>query len=106
MALTPAKGYTLPTVGADFGTWGTTLNSDFSIIDSNLGGVVSVSVAGNSNVTASASQAQNLVTILPGALTGNIQYILPATGGMYIIQNSTTGSFTLSIASSGGGSVV
>lgn len=106
MTTTTNKGYTVPTVGGDFGTWGTELNGDLGIIDNNLGGVVSVNAAGNSNITASAAQAQNLVTILTGVLTGNIQYILPATGGMYIIQNSTTGAFTVTIASSGGGSTV
>lgn len=101
---TANKGYTLPTLNGDFGVWGNELNSNITIQDSNLGGVAAVSVTGNSNVTASAGQAQNLIQSLTGTLTGNIEYILPAVGGLYVIFNGTTGAFSVTIACAGGGS--
>lgn len=97
MTQTPNKGYDLPVVGASFGTWGTLLDTDLTTIDTNLGGLASVSVAGNADITATGGQAQNLVQQLTGALTGNIRYILPQLGGFYIIENLTTGNFTVTV---------
>lgn len=104
MTTTTNKGYTLPLVNADFGVWGTELNADLSLIDSNLGANTSISCAGSSNVTATTPQAQNLALILTGALTGNINFILPAVGGFYVINNQTTGTFTITAITSAGGS--
>lgn len=104
MTTTANKGYTKPTVGADFDTWGGLLNTDFDIIDSNLGGIASVNVAGNSNVMATADNAKCLVQLLSGALTGNISYLLPAVGSLYIIDNETTGAFSITVKTVAGGS--
>ena len=104
MTTTTNKGYTIPTVNGDANVWGTELNGDLSIIDNNMGGAVSISVAGNTNVTASAAQAQNLTHQLTGALTGSISYILPATGGFYNVSNGTSGAYSLTVITSAGGS--
>ena len=103
MTTTPNKGYTVPTVGADFGVWGNELNANLQILDKNLGGEFTVSVAGNADYTLSTTNAQNLIQLLTGALTGNIHYILPALAGFYIIGNATTGAFTVTISCAGGG---
>jgi hypothetical protein len=97
MTLTPQKGYTLPIVGADFNAWGSELNGNFSIIDRNIGSTIGINCAGNSNVTVTTSQAQNMYLILYGALTGNITLILPAMGAFYIIYNGTTGGFSITV---------
>lgn len=94
---TPNKGYTLPTVGGDNNVWGTELNADFTLIDKNLGGVTSVNCAGSADITVSASAAQNMMLMLTGVLTGNIALLLPAVGSFYVIQNNTTGSFTVTV---------
>jgi hypothetical protein len=103
MTTTPTKGYVVPTVGADFGTWGNELNGDLGIIDNNLGGMNSISVAGNSNVTATGTQMQNLVQKLTGTLTGNIFYLMPSVQGFWIIQNATSGALTVTVANTTGG---
>ena len=51
MTTTTNKGYTLPVVGADFNSWGTELNGNFSILDNNLGGINSNSMAASSGST-------------------------------------------------------
>lgn len=102
--LSPNKGYTIPTVSADNNTWGAEINGDLTTIDLNLGGVASVAVGGNTNVTASAAQAQNLVQKLTGTLTGNISYLLPAASGFYIINNATSGAFSITVITTAGGS--
>jgi hypothetical protein len=105
MSETTNKGYALPVVGASYNQWGNQLNGDLTTIDTNLGGVGSVSVAGNTNVTASASQAQNLVQQLTGALTGDIEYILPPAGSFYIIENLSSGNFNILITTGAGNGV-
>ena len=100
---TTNKGYLVPTLNSDFNVWGSEVNGNYAIQDLNLGGVQSISVAGSSNVTATTSEAQYLLTVLTGILTGNIEYILPAVGGLYVIGNATTGAFSLTVACAGGG---
>lgn len=97
MSLSPNAQFNLQSTGSNNGLWGVNLNSNFSIIDGIYGGRVSVSCAGSSNITISTSQAQNLFQILTGALTGNILYILPATGGFFFVTNNTTGAYTVTV---------
>lgn len=96
---TPDKGYALQVTGQQNGIWGSVLNSNFSIIDNNFGGLLNKSVAGNSNITVSSDEAQNVSHNLTGALTGNIKYILPNKGSFYIVNNATSGAFTLTVVS-------
>lgn len=102
------KGYELQTTGSNHNLWGVTLNNNFSAIDRNIGGRISYDVSGSSNITVSASNAQYLYHKLTGTLTGNIQYILPDAGGLYVIENATSGAFSLTVdnAPAGTGVVV
>lgn len=105
---TSNKGFILQLTGENPNTWGTLLNNDiFSPLDTMIGGQLSLSVAGSSNVTLNAAQAQNGSYIFTGALTGSIQVIWPATqaNGLFFITNSTTGAFTLTVIPSGGAGV-
>lgn len=102
----PNKGLELMVTGEDDGTWGIKTDSNLSILDLSLGGRLNISVAGSSNVTLTAAQAQNLIHVLTGVLTGNIQYIFPNTGGVYVIDNDTTGAFNVTVAMAGGGATV
>ena len=97
MTSTPNKLYTLPATGTDSGTWGLVLNGNFTVIDNNLGGTLTLSVAGSANVMLTAAQAQNAIYNFTGVLTGNINVIFPAQGGTYFINNATTGAFTLTV---------
>lgn len=60
------------------------------------------SVAGASDVTLSEAEARNAVLIFTGALTGNISVIVPAEDKTWLVQNSTTGAFSLTVKKSGG----
>lgn len=104
MTTTANRGYTKPTVGADFGVWGNYLNTNFDILDANLAGVNSVAVS-NSNVTVTGSQAQNLVQKLTGTLAANISYSMPAAQGCWIISNQTNGAYTVTVNTQAGGSL-
>lgn len=90
--------------GTNTGTWGDVVNLVFAQVDQAANGVLSLSVAGSSNVTlawpqgtASSNQANNIVAKFTGALTGNITVFYPATSRRMIVQNATTGAYTLTV---------
>lgn len=58
---------------------------------------LSLSVAGSSNVTLTAGQAANQIFIFTGALTGNIQVIFPQSAKTFVVENSTSGAYTLTV---------
>lgn len=104
-AFTPNKNYNNQATGTNTATWGIVLNSNFTAIDNNLGGTLNISVAGSSDVALTTSQAAFLMHKLTGALTGNINYIFPA-GGVYQINNATSGAFTVNVKMAGGTGVI
>lgn len=103
---TPNKGYDLQTTGTNRGLWGVIVNNIFTKIDLNIAGRLEVDVSGSSDVTISSTQAEYLYHELSGTLTGNIDYIVPDKGAFFIIENITTGSYTLTVATSNGGTGV
>lgn len=97
----------LVATGEQDGTWGSTLNTnDFTIIDTAMGGRLSISVAGSSNVTPSDAEARNFQHTLIGTLTGNIDYIVPNRGRFYSIYNNSSGAFSITVKPSGGTGIV
>lgn len=94
-ANTPCHGYELQNTGSNSGTWGVKVNNVFSTVDKNFGGLLVKDVSGNTNVIVSASDAQNVYQQMTGTITGNIKYVLPNTCGLYIIDNQTTGAYTI-----------
>lgn len=103
---TPNKAYDVPVVGSDTNNWGTLLNTSLGIIDRNLGGELVKAVGGNTDVTLNSTEAQNLVYALTGILTGNVNVLWPATIGLYLVSNQTTGSFALTLKSTVPGGTV
>jgi hypothetical protein len=106
-------------------TWDLPVNADFTTIDTALGGNQILNPTGLSGVvtlTTSTSgvapfttttqwQAPNLIigASLTGVatLTANVNYRLPSgVGGVWTIYNNTTGAFTVTFSSAGGGTSV
>jgi len=86
--------------------WDVPLNANFGYIDAALGGNTAKSVAGVgvSPVVLTTSEYQNMTLTFSGILTANVTYQIPAgVGGQWIVRNGTSGSFTLTIGSVGGG---
>ena len=108
MVNTPNLLLPLQATGSNSGTWGTIVNNQIlSVLDLELGGQLSLSVAGNSDVTLNAAQQQPLQQSYTGLLTGNINVIFGATEGrFYVVNNATTGAFTLTVKPAGGTGVV
>lgn len=70
-------------------------------------GRLSKSVAGGSNVTLTADEASNRTLELTGIITGNIEIIVPtADGAEWIVNNKTTGAFTVTVKTAAGTGIV
>jgi hypothetical protein len=84
-----------------------TLNEGTDDFDAVTMGILTLSVAGSSNVTLTRVQALNKLFKFTGVLTGNITVFFPAALGCVrdpLIWNATTGAFTLTIKTTTGGS--
>lgn len=101
---TTNKGLTQPPIGSS--GWGLPLNEDFGYIDEAFGGVTSINVTGvtATPVVLTMAQFRSLTIKFSGTLTANVTYQIPAgVGGRWVIQNNTTGAFSITMASLGGG---
>lgn len=98
------KGLVQPALGS--AGWGLPLNEDFGGIDAAFGGVTSISLTGvtSTPITLTLAQYRNMAIKFTGVQTANVTYRLPAgVGGQWVMQKNTTGAFTITIASLGGG---
>lgn len=88
-------------------TWNVPANGDFDIIDQAFGGVTSLNAtAGDATLTD--TQYRSLILAISGSMSANVTYTIPSgKGGQWIVRNTTTGgSYTVTIASGGGGDSV
>jgi len=93
-------------------TWDQPLNYNATILDAVLGNTTSIALT-NSNVTltgpssTSGGQTQAMRITLTGAISANIIVTIPSgISGRWIVYNTTSGTYTITIASGGGGSTV
>lgn len=112
--MTTNKNLNTPANNSNIGTWDVPVNANWVSLDAALGGNIIL----NPNVvgyTITLTAAQYLPTFLivgttvstSVAITGNVTYTIPAgVGGAWTIYNNTTGAFTVTIASAGGGASV
>lgn len=88
--------------GENNNTWGTLLNAVLDLVDKAVTEQLSKSVAGSSDVTLTAAEAVNAYHKYTGTLTGNINVIVPALNKVYIVENATSGAYTLTVKTSAG----
>jgi hypothetical protein len=108
-------GVELMATGENAGTWGTKTNTNLTLAEQLLGGYLEVSIAGGAQTTeldvddgALTGKAQNRIIKFTGTITGNQIVTLPVLmENFYIIENATTGAFTVELkAASGSGATV
>jgi hypothetical protein len=108
-------GLELMATGENAGTWGTKTNANLNLVEQITGGYLEVSIAGGVQTTeldvddgALTGKAQNRIIKFTGTITGNQTVTLPVLmENFYIIQNATTGAFTVELkAVSGSGATV
>jgi len=102
--LTTNKQFSKQGTGDNPGAWGPIVNTNFDLLDTNLGGTYAQGLT-NVDVSISLANAENLRIQLTGVLLANVAVKLPSgMGGFWIIDNQTTGSFTVTVKTTAGGS--
>lgn len=69
-------------------------------------GLTAIAGLTNANVTLTAPQAAKEIITLAGTLTGNVSIIFPPWEDQWIVENNTTGSFSVTCKTSSGSGVV
>lgn len=94
--MTAKTGLSQPAIGAAGGAggWGTTLNNNFGILDSALGGAYNINMAGG-NATLTASQAQNAIIVASGLTAARNLAMGSGNVGTWVVFNNS--SYTLNV---------
>jgi hypothetical protein len=105
---TTNKALVTPANGSNVNVWDTPVNANWNAIDSALGGTTNLSVTGLSGVTVLTSTQYTPPNLnITGTLTANVNYQMPTgVGGIWSVNNGTTGAFSLTISSGGAGTSV
>jgi hypothetical protein len=102
------KGLEEPASGDYVNAWASPVNGNFTAIDLALGGTTSISVTGISAPTTTLTLTQYRPPNIEftGVLGANLAYHIPTgVGGMWSINNGTTGAFNLTFAIAAGNSL-
>lgn len=75
-------------------------------VQDTINSVATVSVAGGVNVNLTTVQAGAGVLVLTGVITANIAVIVPAAAKQWVVVNSTTGAFTVTVKTAAGTGIV
>lgn len=103
---TSNKGFLTPANGADVDDWDVPVNANWNAIDSAFGGVTFLNVTSvtSTPVVLTLTQYTPPIIKITGTLTANVTYQMPSgVGGFWSIFNNSTGAFTVTFASLGGG---
>jgi hypothetical protein len=105
---TTNKALNTPANGSNVNVWDVPVNANWNALDSALGGTTNLSVTGLSGVTVLTSTQYTPPNLnVTGVLTANVNYQLPTgVGGIWSVNNGTSGAFSLTISSGGAGSSV
>ena len=103
-------GTELMTTGENAGNWGTKTNTNLKIIEEAVRGYISQSIAGGVQTTTltytdgtvgQSDAARNMVIALTGSITGNQTVHVTAKEKLWVIDNQTSGAYTVNIKVSG-----
>lgn len=101
----------LMATGDQSGTWGDTTNTNLgTLLEQAITGVLSVAQGDVANLTltslnGASDQARNMVVNLTGAMTAARNVVVPTANKVYLIKNSTTGGFAVTVKTAAGSGV-
>ena len=93
--------------GEQQGTWGNTTNTNLgTLLEQAIGGYESITVSNVGDTTLTTAngatdQSRNMTLLLTGTISAARNVIVPAIEKVYIIKNSTTGGFSVTVKVSG-----
>ncbi len=98
----------LMATGDQSGTWGDTTNVNLgTLLEQAITGVLSVAQGDVADLTltdlnGASDQARNAVVILTGAMTAGRNVVVPTSNKVYLVKNSTTGGFAVTVKTAAG----
>src|SRR6056300_1672348 len=99
---------TVQATGENSGTWGQITNTNLLILEQAIGGYSAVTVNATTGATltysnGALSNGKDAVIKLTGTITGNIDVVIPdSVEKTYIIENGTSGAFTVTVKTTSG----
>ena len=102
---------TVQATGENSGTWGQITNTNLLILEQAIGGYSAITVNATTGATltfsnGALSNGKDQVIKLTGTITGNIDVVIPdSVEKTYIIENGTTGAYTVTVKTSSGSGV-
>jgi hypothetical protein len=99
---------TVQATGENSGTWGQITNTNLLILEQAIGGYSSVALNATTGATltysnGALSNGKDAVIKLTGTITGSVNVVIPdSVEKTYIIENATSGSFTVTVKTSSG----
>ena len=112
MANTTNLSLNQPAYNSTSPSWDQPLNYNETILDNQFAGTTSIALT-NANVTLTSpnstgtGQTQCMRILLTGTLSANVTVYIPSgISGRWVVYNSTSGAYTVTIASGGGGASV
>jgi hypothetical protein len=97
---------TVQATGENSGTWGQITNTNLLILEQAIGGYDAVGVTSGATLAftnGALSDGKNQVLKLTGTITTNVDVIVPdSVEKTYVIQNATTGAFTVTVKTTSG----
>lgn len=92
--------------GEGANTWGTSTNNNLKILERSISGVADVAVSSPTTTLSSTDWAldtwHHMGMRFTGTLTANTNVVVPAFQKMWIAENATSGSYSLTVKTSGG----
>ena len=102
---------TVQATGENSGTWGQITNTNLLILEQAIGGYSSIALNATTGATltfsnGALSNGKDQVIKLTGTITGNVNVVIPdSVEKTYIIENATSGAFTVTVKTSSGSGV-
>jgi hypothetical protein len=95
--------------GENSNTWGTKLNTGFSLLEDAIAGMVTVSTTGGTvtltTVNGGEDQARYAAVKVTGTLASNVTIVVPNLTKQYLLLNETSGAYTVTIKTAAGNGV-
>ena len=111
MANSDSLKLTVQATGANSGTWGQITNTNLLILEQAIGGYDAIGVTSGATLVFSngvLSNGKNQILKLTGTITSNVDVVVPDSGSgtapekTYIVENATTGAFTVTFKTTSG----
>ena len=106
---TTSLGLALPVQGDLVNTWGDVVNNSITtLVDTAVAGYLSIAITGDHTLTTTAgaaNQARNMMLNFIGTLGAASIITAPAVSKLYIITNSTGGSFAITLKTATGSGI-